>query len=561
MREQMVGRRTVLAGGAVALTAGCAPCARLAPLGAGDTRLAIGDAHVHLFNAADLPVTGFFKNVVIPGELGQVPEIGAAFLDIATRVLKFFSRTASDELHAMRAPLGPPIEDVTAEAFAGRIKSLADAAIAERGFLKDSERDPRGNLGDSYYALATLLAAAQHGAPSPDAAGEKARFDAARTIDGGFLARVAREGADAAPADNLKSFAGGLDIGFILSVIRWAFTMVQSRCGHVHRYLDDMTSATTQTTSLINLLVDYDAWLGDAPKQGSGMDAQVRFWSHYARAAAPRVAIHTFAGYDPLAHAEALIDHRPGYWETRLGWALADAQASQHVAGFKLYPPMGFNVAANKPLPDRGRAAAIVRERWTRAGRDLAGFAAGLDRALDTFFADCIAHDIPLLAHGRNSEESYPGAGENAALQYWVDRAARLAPTAAPGTTTLRAVIAHYSGWEFNWLLGLPRLLALNAAKRSRLYVDIAYCTDLLKGEASAVALLDEVGRACATQPDGDQWVVFGSDWIMLAQQPHHEQYVARVDAAIAKSAYWNTPERRQRLLGGNLETFLRQRR
>lgn len=558
MREEAVGRRAVIAGGAVALTAGCVPCARLSPLPAGDARLAIGDAHVHLFNAADLPVTGFFKNVVIPGDLGQVPEIGAAFLDIATRVLKFFSVTASDELHAMRAPLGSPIEDVTAEAFAGRIKGLADAAIAERGFVRDSERDPRANLGDSYYALAKILAAARHGVPSGDTATDRARFDAVSTIDLAFLASVARDGAAAAPADNLKSFAGGIDIGFILSVIRWAFIMVQSRCSHVHRYLDDMASGTTRTTSLVNLLVDYDAWLGDAPKAGSDMGAQVRFWSHYARAAAPRVAIHTFAGYDPLAHAEALIDQRPGYWETRLGWALAGPQASQNVAGFKLYPPMGFNVTGNKPLPASGRASDIVRERWARAGRDIARFADGLDQALDIFFADCIAHDLPLLAHGRNSEESYPGAGQNAALQYWVDRAARIAP--APGAATLRAVIAHYSGWEYSWWSGLPILLALNAAKRSRLYVDIAYCTELLKGETSAVALLDDIGRVCATQPDGDQWVVFGSDWIMLAQQPHYKDYVARLDAAIAKSGYWNTPERRQRLLGGNLETFLGRR-
>lgn len=558
MREEAVGRRAVLAGGAAALTAGCVPCARLSPLPAGDTRLAIGDAHVHLFNAADLPVTGFFKNVVIPGDLGQVPEIGAAILDIATRVLKFFSVTAADELHAMRAPLDSPIEDVTAEAFAGRIKGFADAAIAERGFVRDSERDPRVDLGDSYYALAKILAAAQHGVPPGDTATDRARFDAVATIDLAFLASVARDGAAAAPADNLKSFAGGIDIGFVLSVIRWAFIMVQSRCSHVHRYLDDMASGTTRTMSLVNLLVDYDAWLGDAPKTGSDMGAQVRFWSHYARAAAPRVAIHTFAGYDPLAHAEALIDGRPGYWETRLGWALAGPQASQHVAGFKLYPPMGFNVAGNKPLPASGRACDIVRARWAAAGRDIARFADGLDRALDIFFADCIAHDLPLLAHGRNSEESYPGAGQNAALHYWVDRAARIAP--APGAATLRAVIAHYSGWEYGWWTGLPRLLALNAAKRSRLYVDIAYCTELLKGEASAVALLDDIGRICATQPDGDQWVVFGSDWIMLAQQPHYKEYVARLDAAIAKSGYWNTPERRQRLLGGNLETFLGRR-
>lgn len=552
-------RRDFLGGGAATLVAGCAPCAKLEPLSTADRRLAIGDAHVHLFNAADLPVSGFFKNVVIPNDLGQVPQIATAMLDIATRVLKFFSQTAQSELRTMRAAWASEVEDVSAEDFAARIKLLGEEAMIARGFVKEAERDPVNELGDSYHALAGLLDEVRFGerAIPRDGAVQEQRVGAVTTIDRAFLAKIAREGAAAAPAGNLKRHASGFDPAFILSLIHWAFMMTQSRCGHMHRYLREMDSATTRTSELINLLVDYDAWLGDRPKKGSEAEHQVRFWTHYARMAAPRITIHTFAGYDPLAHAEQIIDGRSGYWERLQSWALAAPEADQKVAGFKLYPPMGFNVDTNGPLPDAERAATLVRQRWQDDKRDLARFAAGLNEALDIFFAACARHRIPILAHGSDSQAAYPGAGAGASLEYWAARAARIAPV--PSENCLRAIIGHFSADEYSWSVGMPRLLALNAQRRARVCFDIAYCTELLTSEASALALLEHIGRICATQPDGDDWVVFGSDWIMLAQQPQRERYIEMIEKAIAQSTYWRAPGRREKLLGGNLRRFLAQ--
>lgn len=548
--ERIFGRREFIGGSAAALAAGCTPCAKLEPLSAADTRLAIGDAHVHLFNAADLPVSGFFKNVIIPDQLAGAPEIANAFLDIATRVLKFFSQTAESELRTMRSPWGREVEDVSAEAFAGRIKMLGEEAMSARVSAKDAERDPANNLGDSYRALAQLLDAAQNGE-----SGQKAAPDSIPSIDQAFLAKVAREGSAAAPTSNLKSIAGGFDPAFVLSLIQWAFMMTQSRCSHMHRYLREMDSPTTRTTELINLLVDYDAWLGDRPKKGSEMNHQVRFWTQYARAAAPRIEIHNFAGYDPLAHAEQIIDGNTGYWETLKSWALASSESDQKIAGFKLYPPMGFNVSRNGPLLGDERAAAIVKERWRKSTRDIGRFADGLDTALDIFFADCARNRIPMLAHGANSQEAYPGAGAGASLEHWAARAAKIAPE--PTDNCLRAIIAHYRGYEPSWWLGMPKLLELNAQGRAKVCFDIAYSMELLKSEASAIDLLDEIGNICAQQPDGDNWVVFGSDWIMLAQQVQRDRYIATLEKAIEKSSYWRVKGRREKLLGGNLRAFL----
>lgn len=442
MMSQLFERRTVLGAGAGLIASGCTPCARLKSLPPTDARLPLGDSHVHLFNAADLPVTGFFRHVVIPEDLSGVPEIGAAMLDIATRILKVFSRSANDELRELKAPWRSIADHMSPERFADEVGELADAAMRARPIAANRVPDPVDDLGDSYAALAALLDAVKGGAGSASARVTHASPD---RIDRAFLARVASEGAAAAEPQASRTLAGG-GADFALSVIQWAFKMVQSRCGHVRDYLENMGSFTTKTTLILNLLVDYDCWLDDRPAAGSEPEAQLRFWTSYARAADRRVTIRTFAGYDPLAHAEQLIDGRTDYFEALAEWVAAGEEAEVKADGFKLYPPMGFNVDANAPLTATGRAADAVRRRWDADRRDLTGFAGGLDRALDLFFAYCVDKNIPMVAHGRESEGSYEGASANAHPRHWLARAKRLA--AGTHRHPLRVSLAHYTSTD-----------------------------------------------------------------------------------------------------------------
>lgn len=99
---------------------------------------------------------------------------------------------------------------------------------------------------------------------------------------------------------------------------------------------------------------------------------------------------------------------------------------------------------------------------------------------------------------------------------------------------------------------------------QAEIYFDIGYCTTFLEGGGHQ--LLQEIASICDDFPvengkEGADYILFGSDWIMLGQQPRHQEYVARVEQAIAggdERSYWKQPGRREKILGGNLSRFLR---
>lgn len=140
-------RRTVLAAGLSAALGGCMRCADLPRPRVGVARLPIGDAHAHFFNAADLPVTGFFKNVLIPAHIPDWPEVVLALLDIATNVLKRMAVTASNESRHMRTGQGDGRE-WSADAFAARVAAQGDAVIARGAARRRATADPAADLAD-----------------------------------------------------------------------------------------------------------------------------------------------------------------------------------------------------------------------------------------------------------------------------------------------------------------------------------------------------------------------------------------------------------------------------
>jgi Amidohydrolase len=70
-----------------------------------------------------------------------------------------------------------------------------------------------------------------------------------------------------------------------------------------------------------------------------------------------------------------------------------------------------------------------------------------LDASLDEFFSFCAQRGVPVVAHGRHSQEASTGTGAFASPQYWFARAQWVY---AHGGKPLRASIAHWTnGPEF----------------------------------------------------------------------------------------------------------------
>lgn len=575
-------RRQFVGVGAASFLTGCVHCAELDPIPSTDRRQPVGDAHVHLFNASDLPVRRFFEFVIIPSYLANFPEIALAVLDIAVRVLKAFAITAEQEQGNLLRT-GKPTRDgeVGAEAFADRIADRIEEEVTARGFVPSAERSPESNLADSYFMLSLYLREAQaraSGRPgqiagrASDASNDRELYAQIARVDRQFLARIARQGravagssaaaaraAESAGCRAQAAAAADRDLGEIWAIVTWAFRMVHSRCRHVRDYLTSVDTGEAYCATLINLLVDYDCWLDDGPTEGSSHGQQVEFWTRYARHAAPRVAIHNFAGYDPLKHAEDLMRSRRAgasgrslYFEELKSWFLASAGADRKVTGFKLYPPMGFNVNSNRGmhLPDV-RAGAAVRGRWQREGWDIASIGVELDSALDAFFRFCSQHDVPMMAHGINSQCASPGSGAGASPHHWYRRALTVNGWGA-GAKPLRACIGHHDSGPDFWLT-MPKILEENRAGRSEIYFDLSYSTEFLTGDGPG--LLREVARICEQLRDEGRYILFGTDWIMLAQEPNPDRYLGSAIAAAKADPFWRS--RIADLFGGNLERFL----
>lgn len=571
--NQSIDRRTLLGLVAASLASGCVSCPSLgqAPAGFG-----FGDAHVHLFNAADLPIAGFLRFVALPELAPNMGSVWKALIDLAVTVIKPFAISAEAEQSRLFPPWREAAADdgdISPRAFADRIAARVETFTRrpKSAFAAGEEE----NLHDSYIAFGALLAEGRSRAlgriSTLGTATEKSLDDpavkaAASRIDRNFLARVAREG-EAVPGGEMPApkflldnamLAGptdladekGNDLSGLWATIQWAYEMMRPRCAHMRSYLKTIEPAGTRCDLLINLLVDYDAWLDDHPTQPtSGHNKQVAFWTRYAQAAAPRLTIKTFAGYDPLKHSEERLSgdgSASAYFEERKGWWLAGkaGMGTHQVAGFKLYPPMGFLPGENRP-PSEVRSGATVRKRWADNGWDMMRFGAELDRSLDLFLAFAAGEDIPLLAHGRNSQEASPGTGAFATPDKWI---ARIGNAAAP----LRICIAHYTVTQFEQ--HVPALLAAARQSGSQVYFDLAYAEEFLSGRGSAI--LDSLERLCVDHPEAADRFLFGSDWIMLGRDGAAGGYTRATVAAVDSHRFWQ--RHKDKLFQSNLRGFLK---
>ncbi len=553
-----VSRRTLLGAGMASLASACAsgaaPPLPFPPTG----NATLGDAHVHLFNAADLPVAGFVRFVILPEYLPHVPGIALALIDAALTVLKATAPSANAERGGQTA-------ETTPGQFAARFAARIDAASHSAQFGIAPLR-PEEDVAHSYAVLSTLLNEAD-----PDIA-RSARMRGKAFGSGEtnreFLSRMAVEGRAAARPDigllsaytssPLKNMTGAPprisdDLGAVWDTIKWFYEMLLPRSRHTRDYLKAISDKDHQTDLIVNLLVDYDAWLGDSPSDGSSMLDQLLFWDSYSSAVANRIKIKTFAGYDPLRHAQDRVSGigQSGYWDKLKACFPAAGSGTRALAqGFKIYPPMGFQVAGNAGhAPASDRSGAIVSERWRKRGWPLDKFGAELDAALDLFFEFCATNHIPVVAHGRDSQAASTGTGASASPKYWYERAQWVATKGLP---PLRASIAHWSNTaEFReWM---PKILALNRSGASDIYFDIAYTSDILAGNGKQFlqALAD---LYAPVDPDG-KWLMFGSDWIMLGREHGAANYAEEAIAAIRQVPFWKGHERP--LLRDNLQRFL----
>jgi predicted TIM-barrel fold metal-dependent hydrolase len=532
-REVRMRRREFVAGG-VALTAGkvAFPTLTLAQPAPASKIERIIDAHCHVFNAADLPIEGFARRIMIPktahtsdlvARFAEYPGALEALVHAVTVQVKRGAPNSGEEIEAIdqfeRNPHSKPTNEWR------RSKDLETLRSAFR--LVWFNGDIFGSRDLSLPDGIALEIALEHvqlflyqqlheDFGKPELTPEER--DVLRNLEPFQIDTI---------ADELYSRDDLLG-----RYIRWALLYTRYRY-ELAEVLDQVHGNTATQKSRVVLMtpaiIDFSKWVED--DDHLTIEDQVEVMARIAcRKSGPRV--HGFVGFDPLR--QALYEHgrrRPGDKEPMamvrravevepLGSGQA-GQTTGGLVGVKLYPPMGFQPIDNGKIPDaRFNDPAYLNSPdfglAPQIGRKL-------DAALSRLYTWCSASNVPVMAHTSHSYGPSAEYEDRADPAFW---AQALKHDAFPHLRVNMAHFGHFhkavpykdvanhvdACWE--WTVGKIITNSPNAYA----YADISSLSEILKTGASKKIV--ECMRAFKDHfPNSDERLMYGTDWSMIAQE------------------------------------------
>jgi hypothetical protein len=433
------------------------------------------DVHSHFFNASDVPVKGFVEGPVARAKGGTIGKLIAALAPFADE-LGAIAPTAAREYTellgmASRADLGampdpsPALQSLVDDyhkTVSGHFYDLVKGSAFERqyNFLQDQRAQQiplpdRGGVNLSPFNASSMGIALQAGG-RPKAAN---------------LTESLAQGIQPYP-DGVLAF-----IGYMLSY-RWMnlFDYSQAYSSAAGSFGIDQT---------LGALVDFDRWYECAPH--SAHDDQIKVFQ--LMSALSGGYLKPLAAYNPW---NDLKD--PGrYFDT-----VIDAVTNRGFVGIKIYPPTGFRPYdnTNQPIPVPGGPT----------GPDL-------DRVLNHFWSVCEDLSIPVMAHTGESWGSTAAADDAANPSGWT----ALLDNQSKGHKAPVINLGHLGGDEITnkWTAGFAD--RMQKSQGSNIYGDLAYWDKLSCADAN-----DPVCsrlRDALTRPGFAKRVMYGSDWLMLAQE------------------------------------------
>jgi len=562
-------RAFLVASGALGV-AGCGTTPKCCPLPAPPTRqmdTALIDGHCHLFNAKDLSIVRFLSYVVAKHypEQANLRALRPEDPDFVDRVMQVVlalagagsAPTAANELallqgRPVRAAPGEAAEPQDDRAVTDEIVERMTAFLGGKSYLRGPASKEQRAAED---AVRALIVESAGGEVSALAAGEVAKLstEARREI-------VRRALAAEAPV-RLADAASGLGGIYLPGLIEF----VKQLKGFRHCLVDELTRLHRQGAGqnpqlMVPAMVDFGRWLRDDPAAGSTFAQQAQVWREIARRPGGP-AVHGYVAFCPLRQVEyerGRFGSGPGQIKTACDAeplaVVRDALLNQGFIGVKVYPPMGFRAATNaKRGPDEHPfPKAVLKDVFGRTTGDNAArsreLGKALDDAMDRLFVLCRKLGAPIMAHGGNSVGANCDTGELADPFYWkpvFDRS-----NAPP------VMLAHFGGFNYwsadpnapgrvaalgkrcqardepapfenTWEYWLASYIQKNPGKP--IFADMSFFSEALTedGEETALRNFQALERAGLTAIKDH--LVFGTDWVMLAQVKNAGVYSKRV--------------------------------
>lgn len=479
------------------------------------------DAHTHFFNAQDVPVAGFMSKSVahsIPSK--RLRELIIALAPIAewlgksalTPKAEFDLLCRSPELQTKS--LSQQSGDLDIE-----IDRQRDAVAGElyREILRRGDEIPRlFNEADvNAKSRNPAFMRSQSTTFSEDLVRDALR-DGGSSRDASTNKAVAiRAGQMSAQEAEAMSMRGVLQfVGFMLAPRH------HNARTFIRRFAEN--SPGIPLSGCFTAMVDFNYWL-DCPAKASHMEDQVRLHS--------RLSLLSRGFILPLVPYNPWVDIK----EADASLKLVEKSVGQFgCVGVKIYPPMGFYPYNNKELK-------LVSSE-PRPDLDL------LDKKLAALYELCDSLGVPVMAHGNDSAGRDAAHDELASAVGW--KALR---DNGPALRQLYVNAGHFGGApkhpSGDWTDGFVELM--KSEGRLRVYGDLGYWDELAEGRQD---IKDKVARVLASNLSNGgtvaDRVMYGSDWLMLSQEPGWQSYGEGIAAVIR--GLDGTGALATKVLGGN---------
>jgi predicted TIM-barrel fold metal-dependent hydrolase len=488
------------------------------------------DVHCHFFNAADLPVRGFLRQVVLADYAVSTGEQASAASTFAAGAWRGMVAKLADLVIRRQAPT--PQQELNCFHQSGDCRgfSIGAAKLATKEdtkSLKPAAVDDGASLSqvlqDHYEGerAHTNKSAAQASTDADvddfvDFVQQEMKASGTRIPGGSFQKGMPSAG------DALRTIADFLTSGrsIFSRYFQWAGVLTDYRANIASTYRSLYDPTASRLILATPALVDYNFWLQD--QSPAPIKDQIELMGLLSlRSPFP---IHGFAPFDPLREVRRL----PA--ETSSLDTVQDAVQRHGFLGAKLYSPMGFRPSGNEEngLPFPAAVSGTDKE-----------FGRRLDQALDRLYAWCAAEDVPVLAHTTDSQSAGPDFATRAEPRFW--------QAVLDKYPNLRLNLAHFGNFsqafvpkkgdaaarfDKTWEYEIGMLI--KSGRYPNVYADISYFYWVLEGseEKKKIKTVKVLLKRYLDMFDRDvDRLMFGTDWNMIGKATGFDGYVDNVEA------------------------------
>lgn len=490
------------------------------------------DVHCHFFNARDIPVEPFVREVVLR-EYPLASPLAEPVVILAQAILELGAISATREAQMLR---GVPAGLSTLAAVPELPEISDDDALTQdrvRRAVTRMQSPTRMQLDD--------------GVPRARMTPELRQFLQRLILQtgvrvaqpqGGEL-RLESRGAVSPDAAALAVTSIG---GEISGIVRLASLLTLRRSSLADRLHRLPKTDCGDVVLFTPAMVDYGYWL-NAERATTPLAQQVDVMSAVAARKGSPYAVHAYVSFCPWRQMM-----EPGQMDT-----VMDAILNKGCIGVKVYPVMGFLPYDNAIAPDKETYPQRLRD----TGTDWAG---RLDQALSRLYDFCVKEDVPILTHCSQSQQTSDAAGRRASPDAW---AAALRNGRWPD---LRVNLGHFGGF---WSLTKPGLNGWTdqavrlMVSQKNVYADVSDHDAVVEGNAAQIE--DEanvIGNLNRILSAGDPGrialgkLMYGTDWVMLSRSEGLGAYYPNMKARFTHGLHMSDGEARG-FLGGNAARFL----